>query len=109
MHEFHIRGLVSLTDDWGAERYILGMAISANLIREIGPHMVFVPSPNELYKIKPSSVFYVAVSEADARAPVPPSMKDQACKTDFEALRTTDILLLHTDRGELIVQAKSQL
>ncbi|KAL6714843.1 hypothetical protein ACLMJK_007103 [Lecanora helva] len=90
-------------------RYVLGLGISTSLIREIGPYVVFTPSPNQLYQIKPSNTFYVVASDEDTRAPVTPELKERACKIDFNLLRTNDVLLLHNDRGELTIQLKAQL
>lgn len=87
-----------------------GLNTTSELVKNIGPHVLFIPEPSMIYRIKPSSAYYIVKGDHAPRAPVTESMKQLAFKFDLDELKTNDIAIVHREDGTFSLQtAKSNL
>ena len=68
-----------------------------------------MPKPNTRYNIAPTQTFYVACSDELARDIIDQSLFQRSCEIDFTKLQTTEVHIIHSDRGVLTAQMKSRL
>ncbi|RMZ71712.1 hypothetical protein GMOD_00006855 [Pyrenophora seminiperda CCB06] len=93
-------------------RFVLGYGVSTStqMAKDIGPFALFCPTPNTVYQIKPSSVFYIAKGVFAPRDETPEELETSSCKIDFGELQSNDAGLLHDEFGKLhLVVVKPKL
>lgn len=89
--------------------YILGLSLTSTLLHDIGPLALFMPKPSTRYSVTPTQTFYVATSDELARDPVDKDLFLRACEVDFVRLQTTEVHIVHSERGVLTAQVKPRL
>lgn len=64
---------------------------------------MFCPTPNTVYQVKPSNLFYVAIGSYAPRAGTPEGLEASSCMIDFGQLQSNDVGLVHDEYGKLSV------
>lgn len=86
------------------EKFVVGLG--STLRKRVGPHIIFVPEPGELYQIKPSTSFYVVIGDFDqGDILTPEALKSSpgACKIDFANRPNNEAAINHEDHKLIVV------
>jgi len=88
-----------------SEKYILGLGISTNLVRDVGPYATFTPQPNTLYWIIPGNIFYLMSGHHKPRDVIKEEMEHSTSTVmiNFDQLRTDDVQIVHDKNGKLVI------
>ncbi|KAM0228815.1 hypothetical protein ACHAPO_010452 [Fusarium lateritium] len=88
--------------------YVIGLGGTKNGNSVDGPAATFVPEPNVQYQIQPSNTYYLTVGDYTKGSLIDVTKIGGTILTiDFTAYPSGAVSVVHTDRGELVIQVQN--
>lgn len=91
------------------DKFVLGF--TSSLRHSIGSYASWTPQPAQLYLVKPSATFYVAVGSFQPNDLVKASLskEESTCVVEFDKMATDQINLIHQEDGHLRVATEADI